>query len=163
MASWGDGGEYLEQQRRRLPAHKFRRLHLNLPGLPEGSAFQPEPVMAAVERGRPAREPEAGRSYRAFVDMSGGSSDDAVLAVGFRDADGRAVVARVLNQGQPAPFDPRKAVERFAAVLAQYGVKAVCGDAYGGQTFRLDFERHGVAYQVAPLSASQCYEALEPA
>ena len=44
MASWGDGGEYLEQQRRRLPAHKFRRLHLNLPGLPEGSAFQPEPV-----------------------------------------------------------------------------------------------------------------------
>lgn len=29
---------YLEQRRRRPPAHKFRRLHVNLPGLPEGSA-----------------------------------------------------------------------------------------------------------------------------
>src|SRR5262249_3314615 len=50
MAMWGNP-EYLAQQQRRLPAHKYRRLHLNLPGLPEGSAFQPEPVMDAIERG----------------------------------------------------------------------------------------------------------------
>lgn len=35
--SWQDP-DYLAQQQRRLPAHKYRRLHLNLGGLPEGSA-----------------------------------------------------------------------------------------------------------------------------
>src|SRR2546422_159565 len=35
-SSWRDAG-YLAQQAARLPAHKFRRVHLNLPGLPEGS------------------------------------------------------------------------------------------------------------------------------
>jgi hypothetical protein len=51
---WADE-RYLEQQRARLPAHKFRRLHLNLPGLPEGSAYQPEPVMGAIARGTVGR------------------------------------------------------------------------------------------------------------
>ena len=161
MGGWAEP-DYLEQQKRRLPAHKYRRLHLNLPGLPEGSAFQPDPVFAAIARGLTHREPEPGVTYSAFVDMSGGSSDDAALAVGFCDADGRAVVCRVLNQGQPPPFDPRLAVGRFAAVLARYAVRAVEGDRYAGETFRADFERHGVRYDVCEFTASQLYEALEP-
>lgn len=159
--SWEESG-YLEQQQRRLPAHKFRRLHLNLPGLPEGSAFQPEPVMNAIDRARQVRAPEDGLDYAAFVDMSGGSSDDAVLAVGYRDADGRAVVCRVLNQGQPPPFDPRKAIERFVTVLKDYRITRVTGDAYAGQTFLSDFESRGIAYTVSSLSRSKLYEALEP-
>lgn len=160
--SWADA-DYLEQQRRRLPAHKFRRLHLNLPGLPEGSAFQPEPVMAAVERGLAGREPEAGVEYQAFVDLSGGSADDATLAIGFQDPEGGAVfVARVVNQGPPPPFDPRRAIERFAEVLRAYRVQTVHGDRYAGETFRADFERHGIGYEVSPLTKSQLYEALEP-
>jgi hypothetical protein len=78
--SWADA-DYLEQQQRRLPAHKYRRLHLNLPGLPDGSAFQPEPIMDAVERGVVRRPYDSGIQYTAFVDMSGGSSDDACLAI----------------------------------------------------------------------------------
>ena len=39
MASWAEGVKYLEQQKRRLPTHKYRRLHLNLPGAPEGAVF----------------------------------------------------------------------------------------------------------------------------
>jgi hypothetical protein len=159
--SWNDPG-YLEQQRRRLPSHKFRRLHLNLPGLPEGSAFQPEPVMDSVERGASVRRPEPGIVYKAFVDMSGGSNDDAVLDVGYVGADGRAVHARILDQGPRPPFDPRKAVERFVKVLQEYGCASVTGDAYAGQTFRCDFERLGVAYHVAQRTASEHYEALEP-
>src|SRR5262249_21233245 len=54
--SWADPN-YLSQQQSRLPAHKFRRLHLNLPGSPEGSAFQVESVMDAVERGTAIRQP----------------------------------------------------------------------------------------------------------
>ena len=160
-ASWKDP-DYLEQQRRRLPAHKFRRLHLNLPGLPEGSAFQPEPVMDAIERGVPLRPPESGIEYRAFVDMSGGSNDDAALAIGHRDPEGRVIVDRVLNQGPPPPFDPRVAVERFVNVLREYRVASVTGDRYAGETFRKDFERHGIAYRVSEQTTSQNYEALEP-
>ena len=60
--SWADPG-YLAQQQRRLPAHKYRRLHLNLPGLPEGSAFQPEPVIDAIERGCDGARHETGITY----------------------------------------------------------------------------------------------------
>jgi hypothetical protein len=161
MASWGNPG-YLAQQRRRLPAHKYRRLHLNLQGLPDGSAFQPEPVMDAIDRGFVGREPERDATYIAFVDMSGGSHDDAVLAIGHRDTNGRAIVDRVVDQGQRPPFDPMAAVDRFAALLREYRVSAVGGDRYAGETFRQAFIAHGVAYDLAPQTASQNYESLEP-
>jgi hypothetical protein len=161
IASWGNP-EYLEQQKRRLPAHKYRRLHLNLPGLPEGSAFQPEPVMNAVDRGVTSRPPEQGIEYFAFVDMSGGSSDDATLAIGHKDADGRAVVDHVMNQGAPTPFDPRQAVVRFVSSLSPYGVTRVVGDRYAGETFRVDFRGHGIEYVVAAQNTSANYESLEP-
>jgi hypothetical protein len=161
MASW-DNPHYLAQQQRRLPAHKYRRLHLNLPGVPEGSAFAPEPVMDAVDRGVTLRAPERGESHVAFVDMSGGSSDDAVLAVGHRDAGDRFVLDRLLDQGARPPFDPRLAVERFVQVLREYGVTAVSGDKFAGETFVADFARHGVTYHVSALSKSQIYEAFEP-
>lgn len=163
--SWGDS-KYLAQQQRRLPAHKYRRLHLNLPGLPEGSAFTAEKVMEAVERGAKVRPPQPGLEYAGFVDMSGGSSDDATLAIAHRegeaDKDGRAVLDRIVDQGQRPPFDPRKAVERFAAVLKEYGIFSVTGDKYAGETFIQDFERYGVGYRVSELTKSQLYEALEP-
>lgn len=161
MASWNND-EYLAQQQQRLPAHKYRRLHLNLPGLPEGSAFQPEPVMDAVDRGVAVRAPEPDVVYAAFVDMSGGSSDDAVLAIGHQDADGRAVLDVIVNQGQSAPFDPNRAVDRFVATLKSYRVARVTGDRYAGRTFAAQFEHAGVSYAVAEQTASQHYEALEP-
>jgi hypothetical protein len=159
--SWSDP-DYLAQQQRRLPAHKYRRLHLNLPGLPEGSAFSVEPIMNAIARGVGQRRPEPDVTYQAFVDMSGGSNDDAVIAIGHRDAEGRAMLDALVNQGPPPPFDPRQAVLRFLAVLAEYGVRTVHGDAYAGQTFRADFERYGVGYELVEHTRSQLYEALEP-
>lgn len=159
--SWADP-DYLEQQKRRLPSHKFRRLHLNLPGLPEGSPFQPEPVMDAITRGIARRPPDLGQTYMAFVDMSGGSSDDAALAIGHKDADGRAVVDCLLDQGPRPPFDPRAAVSRFVTILKDYGVSRVWGDRFAGNTFVADFQREGVSYKVSPLPTSKLYEALEP-
>ncbi|HUF34783.1 MAG TPA: hypothetical protein VMN37_02480, partial [Gemmatimonadales bacterium] len=147
--SWGDP-DYLAQQARRLPAHKFRRLHLNLPGLPEGSAFTAESVMGAVERGVKGWGPEAGAEEVARVDMAGGSSDDATLAIARKLPDGRIAVVRILNQGPPPPYDPRQAVTRFAAVLREYGLSRVRGDAYSGETFIRDFERAGITYEVDP-------------
>jgi len=161
MASWGDP-EYLAQQRRRLPGHKFRRLHLNLPGLPEGSAYSAEGVMDSIERGVIVRVPESGHLYRAFVDMSGGSNDDAVLGIGHRARDGRYMLDVLQDQGPQPPFDPNMAVDRFVRTLQSYHVMNVIGDRYAGETFRRQFETRGVAYDVCEQTKSELFEALEP-
>ncbi len=159
--SWSDP-DYLEQQQRRLPAHKYRRLHLNLPGLPEGSAFTAEMVMNAIDRGVKVRPPEDGIDYFGFVDMSSGSNDDACLGIAHKDAEGRAILDHILNQGQRPPFDPQKAVERFANKLKEYRVFSVTGDRFAGNTFQAAFESQGIAYRVSDLTKSKLYEALEP-
>jgi hypothetical protein len=162
MASWGNDG-YLEQQRRRLPTHKFRRLHLNLPGAPDGAAYSADAVMSAIVAGRKHLDPEPGRTYAAFVDMSGGSSDDAVLAIAHYDAViKRSVLDLLVAQTGKPPFNPRDAVRKFAALLKTYGLSRVHGDAYAGQTFRADFGEHGIAYEVAMLPKTGIYDALEP-
>ena len=161
MASWADQG-YLAQQQSRLPSHKYRRLHLNLPGSPEGSAFSAEKVMDSIERGVSVRLPEAGTTYHGFVDMSGGSSDDSTLAIAHKDANGRAILDRVMDQGQRPPFDPRKAVTRFATVLKEYRCGSVVGDNYAGETFKQDFLSENISYRSSDLSKSEIYEAVEP-
>jgi hypothetical protein len=160
-SSWDDAG-YLVQQQSRLPSHKYRRLHLNLPGSPEGSAYSAEMIMDSVERGVAVRLPELGITYHGFVDMSGGSNDDACLGIAHRDKEGRLLLDRVVDQGQRPPFDPRKAVERFASVLKEYGLRSVTGDQYAGETFRQDFQSRGISYRVSELTKSEIYEEIEP-
>jgi hypothetical protein len=73
-----------------------------------------------------------------------------------------AVLDRVVDQGAPAPFDPRAAVTRFAAVLKEFHLSAVTGDKYAGETFKCDFSNAGIAYRVSDRTKSELYEALEP-
>jgi hypothetical protein len=160
-ASWQDKN-YLEQQRSRLPSHKYRRLHLNLPGSPEGAAFNAERIIDSIARGVHVRLPQPDISYVAFVDMSGGSADDATLAIAHREGNNRAVLDCVIDQGQRPPFDPRKAVARFATVLRSYRCFHVVGDQYAGNTFVADFARNGISYTASELSKSELYEAAEP-
>lgn len=160
MQSWGNP-EYLEQQRRRLPTHKFRRLHLNLPGMPDGTYFDAEKVLDAIVEGRKVLQPAPDTQYFGFVDMSGGSSDDATLAIAHRNTD-RTVLDLVISQTGKPPFNPRKAVEKFSKVLKEYRLHAVTGDAYAGETFRQDFQDNGISYTTSNLNRSQLYEALEP-
>jgi len=161
LTSWADES-YFAQQKNRLPSHKYRRLHLNLPGSPEGAAFNPEKIMDALARGVSVRPPAPGVEYCAFVDMSGGSNDDATLAIAHLSADERAIVDVVMDQGQRPPFDPGQAVARFARVLTEYNCFAVTGDGYAGETFINAFEGEGIGYDVSELSKSQLYEAMEP-
>jgi hypothetical protein len=162
MAGWGNP-DYLPQQRKRLPTHKYRRLHLNLPGAPDGAAFDGDAVMAAIVSGRKRLPREEGRHYVAFVDMSGGSSDDAVLAIAHHDANSKRAVLDLLESqtGHP-PFSPRAAVKKFAALLKEYGMSRVIGDAYAGQTFRQDFAENKITYVVSPLCKSEIYDEFEP-
>jgi hypothetical protein len=160
MASWTDEN-YLASQKKRLPTHKYRRLHLNLPGAPDGAAFSGEHVMAAIVERRAALPPVATHRYHAFVDMSGGSNDDAVLAISHKES-ARVVLDLVVSQSGAPPFNPRHAVAKFAATLIEYKIGAVTGDAYAGQTFRADFESHGIRYEVSTRSKHEIYEAFEP-
>lgn len=162
MASWPKGKRYLAQQRRRLPSNRFRRLHHNLPGAPGGAFFDQAVVDGAVVPGRTALAPRAGVDYAAFVDMSGGSSDDAVLAIAHNE-DGKAVLDLLISQAGGVPFNPRLAVGRFADALKRYSCRRVTGDAYAGLTFRSDFSQHGVDYLVSEKTTSQLYEDLEVA
>lgn len=165
MASW-QNKNYLKQEQRRLPSHKYRRLHLNLPGSPEGSAFDASKIDDCIERGVKVRQHRAGiTEYRAFVDMSGGSSDDATLGIAHLEGDketGRVMLDYIGNQGPKPPFNPRDAVKRFAAILKSYGLTSVVGDNYAGLTFQQDFEAEGISYAVSELTRSKIYEAFEP-
>ena len=161
MSSWPEGAKYIEQQRTRLPTGRFRRLHLNLPGAPEGAAFDQGKVLACVVTGRRSLPPEEGRHYTAAVDMSGGSNDDAVLCI--THSEGKiAVVDLVVKQIGSPPFNPRDAIRQFAAHLKEYRVHRVTMDAYGGMTFRSDFNDHGIQVDVRSTPASELYEAFEP-
>ena len=118
--------------------------------------------MDAVARGVSVRLPEAGLDYVGFVDMSGGSSDDAVMAIAHLDADERVVLDALVDQGQATPFDPNKAVTRFVETLEKYQVRKVTGDKYAGETFVSQFREAGIFYTPCELSKSKLYEALEP-
>jgi hypothetical protein len=160
--SWPEGRAYLEQQRRRLPTSKYRRLHLNLPGAPSGAFLDQATVLAAIVAGRRSLPPEATRKFCGFVDMSGGSSDDAVLAIAHKDERARVVIDLVEKQAGGVPFNPRDAVRKFVGILREYRIATVNGDAYAGETFRRDFEEHGVTYRKCELDKTELYEALEP-
>lgn len=164
MASWGND-DYLAQQRRRLPTNKFRRLHLNLPGAPDGAAFDGDKVVSAVITGRKRVPPatEGKPAYIAYVDMSGGSNDESALAIAHRDSKENVVVLdSLMTQAGKPPFNPRDAIRKFAAEIKDYGLTRVHGDNYAGQTFRADFAEHGITYEVANRSAHEIYEAFEP-
>lgn len=164
LVSWGND-DYLKQQRKRLPTHKFRRLHLNLPGAPDGAALDADSVMAAIVTGRRRLPYEEGRRYYGFVDMSGGGADDAVLGVAYHDAEtGQGVLACLDSQSGKSPFNPRKAVKKFAGILKSYRLSSVTGDSYAGNTFRSDFEEeHSITYTKCRLPKSDLYEEFEPA
>jgi hypothetical protein len=122
IASWPEGSAYLDQQRRRLPTHKFRRLHLNLPGAPNGAFLDQGAVLDAIVNGRKTLPPQSDIDYVAFVDMSGGSSDDATLSIAHK-VDRRAVIDIVVKQDGEPPFNPRTAVKKFVGILKQYGLR----------------------------------------
>jgi hypothetical protein len=60
------------------------------------------------------------------------------------------------------PSTPRDVVRKFAGILKEYGVSAVAGDRYAGETFVQDFFEDGVSYRLPVLTKSQIYEAFEP-
>jgi hypothetical protein len=98
--------------------------------------------------------------------MSGGSSDDATLAIAHLEERGSqkiAVLDLLEKQAGEAPFNPRDAVTKFVGILSKYGLTRVAGDRYAGETFRRDFSGHRIYYEPSTRTKSEIYEAVEPA
>ena len=51
------------------------------------------------------------------------------------DPDGRAILARGLDQGAATPLRPAERVDRFASIFQEYRISQVVGDKYAGETF----------------------------
>ncbi len=160
MQSWPEGAKYLAQQKRRLPTHKYRRLHLNLPGAPTGAFLDQGKVLDAIVTGRRVLLYNPAYKYWAFVDMSGGSKDDAVLCIGHLE-DGTIVIDLIEKQAGKPPFNPRNAVRKFIGILPDYHIKSLWGDNYAAETFKSDWREAGLRYTVCPR-ATELYEAFEP-
>ena len=161
IASFEPG--YLEQQKQRLPTNQYRRLHLNLPSSPAGAAYSAEAVMNAIMTGVRQLPHEPNRAYREFRGHVGRLVDDASLAIAHYDTGaGRAVLDAVFQQLGDCPFDPNRAVTRFASLLRSYGLSQVSGDPYGGQTFKNAFLANGITFDTILLAKTELFEALEP-
>ena len=92
--------------------------------------------------------------HHGFYDGSGGSVDSAALAIAHAD------ISKFVLDGcweRRAPHSPASAVEEFAAILRQYGIKKVIGDRYAGEFPRDMFRSHGVAYEPSAKTRSELY------
>ncbi|MGC4026213.1 MAG: hypothetical protein QM744_14355 [Mesorhizobium sp.] len=118
-------------------------------------------VRACVEERISSREYESTNHYVAFVDPSGGSSDDMTLAIAHLDENGVAVLDKLLV-AEPI-FDPSEVTAWFTREMAEYGIRSVVGDGYGAVWVSNAFDQFGVRYRLSKLNRSQIYLAFLPA
>ena len=118
-----------------------------------------EALMACVDHGVIERPYRAGIKYYAHCDPSGGSNDSMTMTISHAE-DGRAMVD--LIREVRAPFSPESVVAEFCATLANYKVKRVSGDKYGGEWPAEQFKKFGVVYEPAERTASQQFLELLP-
>lgn len=102
---------------------------------------------------------QSGVTYRAFVDLSGGSSDSSVLAIAH--CEGETAILDCLREIRP-PFSPEVVVQEFATVMRAYGVSAVEGDRYAGEWPRERFTVHGIRYEPSSKAKSDIYKEFLP-
>ncbi len=117
-------------------------------------------VIACIEPGRTELPPAAGLRYKAFVDMSGGGADSAVLAIAHSGQGGVGVLD--LAREIKGPSSPEAAVVEFSAILKTYGLSIVTGDMYGGLWPTERYKGCGVTYVPSELPKSAIFQNLLP-
>jgi hypothetical protein len=118
-----------------------------------------EVVEACRVPGRHELEPDPMRTYFAFEDPSGGSSDSMTLAIAH--LEGNRVVLDALRE-RPAPFDPDSVVHEFCTLLHSYHVTTVYGDKYAAEWPVSRHAAWGITYRSAEKTKSELYLALLP-
>src|SRR5262249_2207033 len=120
-----------------------------------------EAVLACVSPCIYERPKEHYRSYFAFTDPSGGSSDSMTLCIGHRDLARKIIVVDALRETK-APFSPATAVEEFAPLCRAYGVAKITGDRYAGQWPVEVFGKVGIRYEHSAKAKAELYIDLLP-
>lgn len=122
-------------------------------------AFLTTDQVEAAQRSGPLELPrQAGVTYSAFVDPSGGGKDEMTLAIGHKQGDLLVVDLVRGRRGNPAAI-----TADYCETLAAYGIKAVRGDRYAGEWVPTEFARHGITYEPAGLTRSELYATFAPA
>lgn len=119
----------------------------------------PEVVEAVTAFGRRELMYTKGKGYRAFVDVSGGRSDDAALAIGH--LQGRTVVLDKLQRWKP-PFNPYDVIGDIAQEIKRFEITKVTGDNYAAEFVAQAFTNHGLRYIKSPKPKGQLYIELLP-
>jgi hypothetical protein len=102
-----------------------------------------EVIEKCVAKGRKQLSPQPGQLYFAFVDISGGRSDDAALAVAHRELG--KIVLDYVRSWRP-PFSPDDVVGEMVEELKPFGVDRVVGDNYSAEFVKSSFEVRGIRY-----------------
>lgn len=117
------------------------------------SMFLDVELLEDCTRPKPLELPPChGSTYHAFVDPAGGGADEFTLSIAHSEDDQFVIDLVRGRKGSPAD-----AVAEFAAVLKHYNVKRVTGDRYAGRWPRDEFDKHGIAYDVAEQDRSGLY------
>jgi hypothetical protein len=112
-------------------------------------------IDAAIDYSRPLELPfRRGVSYVAFADASAGRHDAFTLCIGH--AEERRFVADAVR-GRKPPFDPGEVAREYAALVKNYGLTKIVGDAYAGEWVAGAFRDCGLSYEPSPLPKSAIY------
>jgi hypothetical protein len=115
-----------------------------------------ESVLACVDKDVRERPKEHYKTYEAFTDPSGGSSDSFTLAIGHKDLATKVLIIDAIREAKP-PFSPEAVVAEFARLLKSYGVSKVRGDKYAGEFPKELFGKHGIRYEQSAKPKSELY------
>ncbi len=109
----------------------------------------------ALSRGCKSRPRQAGLSYVAFCDPSGGRHDQMCLGIAHQERGGRVVLDKLVQTAPP--FEPEQVIEHYAETLGAYGLRSVVGDRYAGEWVTGAFRRHGITYSPSDDDKSAIY------
>jgi hypothetical protein len=121
-----------------------------------GAFLDDELIDGAVEHDRPLELPPAeGVSYQGFTDASGGVGSDAyTVSIGHKTGD--RVITDVCR-GTVGRFNPQEVTKQYAALLKEYRISKVVGDAYGAEWVAAAWRDCGFEYTRSPKPKSEIY------
>ena len=98
-------------------------------------------------------------NYFAFVDLSGGRSDDAGLAIAHKENN--SIVVDLAKRWR-SPCNPIEVVSMMAEEIKTYNIHHATGDNYAAEFVASAFRENGIKYQKSKLNKSQLYLELLP-
>jgi len=116
-------------------------------------------VDSLIRPGLHERPRDVKKSYRGFVDVSGGRGDSFTWAIAHDD--GQTAHLDLLREVR-SPFDPSTVVEQCAEDMRRYGLHTVRGDRYAAEFVTEAFRRFGIKYEPSERTRSEIYLDLLP-